>query len=165
MSDKCPVCNSEVKNPERLYSDSTLRYLYSCQRCGDYLLENYFKDNLPSIIKGDHKKIAVLSHWVRSQHEANLPDDSGRRRIPLLDQALVDTILKEKPPNPAEQADNFVRWIGDKIEASGRYGEYVGVNGSIHQAIIGAMTPDQFKFIFNHLCRTIRRAIIYNVYF
>jgi len=151
MSDKCPVCNSNVKEP-RFYDDrDRSMYLYSCQRCGDYSIESSFKRFLPNILEGDKRKIAVLSHWIRTKHEAKAPPDKfGGTELITLNKELVDTIIKQPPPSLDEQVNNYIHWLGNNIEAGG---DFVQVESSKHQAIMGAKTSEEFEFVFSHLRR------------
>lgn len=145
MNSKCPVCNTDIQKIQRV-SGSLERC--SCQRCGDFEITVRLKMNLSSMLSGDNQKIAVLSDWIRSKHEARIIDTSGQYEIPRLDEKLVETILKQKPPNPAEQADNFVLWLGNSKHP---LGELVWVQPCTHQSIMGAITPEGFELVLYHL--------------
>ena len=149
MSDKCVVCNLDVTRPESSSSLGTRIYRYSCRRCGDYSIEHSFRHDLPRILNGEENRIAVLSHWIRTQHESKPPpDERGGEVVITLDRDLVETVINQPPPNPAEQADNFVRWIGDNAKSGGRY---IPVNQYSILAIIGSTTVDGYHLVFSHL--------------
>jgi len=92
-----------------------------------------------------------MSHWIRTKYESitkEPPDEQLLKKTIILDKKLVDTIIKQPPPSPAEQADNFIRWLGNKVEAAGHY---VPVPKHAIEAIIGAINEPEFYFIFGHL--------------
>lgn len=148
MSSKCPVCNTDIPEIQRV--SGSFEWC-SCQRCGDFQIKVPLSILLPSILENDNKKIAVLSHWIRKSYESIVkepPDEQYFRKVVTLDKELVDNIIKNPPPNPAEQADNFVRWLGDNIEYADHY---IEVNKFSIQAIIGSINEAEFIFIFSHL--------------
>lgn len=148
MSDKCPICGSDIKDPTQYGSDKTHGKQYSCSRCGDFQVPWNFPIST-AVLGGDAQKIAILSHWIRIQHEAIAKDYSGK--LIELNEELVDNIIKNPPPNPAEQADNFVRWLGENVVAPG---EEVLVAPSTHQAIMGSQTPNGFALVIGYLFNT-----------
>jgi len=151
-SDKCLICSLGLDETPKfhIHHDKSIN-LYSCKRCGDYWVDSHLKDTLPYLLDQDIRKIAVLSHWIRMKHEVikkTPPDSQGFRKFILLDQELVSNIINRSPPTPAEQADNFVIWIGDNTN-HGRH--YIPVNKFSVPAIIGSITPEEFSFVFEHL--------------
>lgn len=115
--------------------------LYSCAQCGEFGLSGSAEIFLsPSLIK-DPDKRAIVSHAIR-QRQA-----SGRR--PMLDTGDLRRIIERGTlPNPAEQADNLIRWLGNNVQGPG---EEVSVKPGTHQAIIGAKTPNGVTFILKAL--------------
>ena len=158
MNDKCPVCNSDVLEPkqfpisvpgnyDRTKPLSTHGYSYSCLRCGNYLLESFAKAQL--IGRLDNKqKIAVLSHWIRTKHEAISASEIRRKEEIFLTDELVADIIKQPPPKPAEQADNIVRWLGRKAP-----GENINFQLQDKMSIIGSATPEEFGIALDYLIR------------
>lgn len=147
MPDKCPVCNSDVNKPQESRTHDML--LYSCLRCGDYWVEGLLPSTLPSLLKNDTQKIAVLSHWIRTQHETVIKEsakDQAHRKLIILDEELVNRILSQEPPNPAEQADNIVRWLGSKPR-----GELIAVQPQNLLSIIGSATSEELRFVIDYL--------------
>jgi len=124
---------------------------YSCPRCGKYDIATFFKSELSNVLNKDSKKIATLSHWIRLKHESilkEIPTEGSHKNPIKLDQELVESIIKNPRPNPAEQADNFVRWIGDNI----KYGRhYIPVKKYSIEAIVGSQNEREFYFVTDHL--------------
>jgi hypothetical protein len=115
------------------------------------IIEEIFSLALRDKLGNDKRKIASLSHWIRAQHEAVIKKaakEQTHRTLLILDEGLVNTIIKHQPPNPAEQADNFLCWIGDNIQAGG---QYIEVHKPAILAIIGSIDDAEFYFIFGHL--------------
>lgn len=151
MSDKCPVCNSEIAKPEQHQYKKHFNKYYSCKRCGEFDVLGSFSPMLHATLGDDNKKIAVLSHWIRAKHEKiskSKPDEQFYREVIILDKKLVDNIIKRTPPSPAEQADNVIRWIGENIDAPG---EIVKLEIDNHMSIMGAITPNNFALVIRHL--------------
>ena len=151
MSVKCLVCNSNVQEPYFYDKKGKSMHIYSCQRCGDYHVGTRVNRLLPAILNNDNRKIAILSHWIRAKHEKILkspPDEQFYRDVIILDEQLVENVIKRPPPSSVEQADNFIRWIGDNIKGGG---QYIDVNKYSIIAIIGVINEAEFYFIFNHL--------------
>jgi len=151
VSDKCPVCNSDIAKPEYHQYKKHFNNYYSCKRCGDFDVLGSFSKTLNATLGDDNKKIAVLSHWIRTKHEKiskSPPDEQFYRENIILDKKLVDTIIKRPPPSPAEQADNIIRWIGENIDAPG---EIVELERDTHLSIMGAITPNNFALVIRHL--------------
>lgn len=141
----CPICGSNINNVPNLHHTIIDYY---CPKCGDFAVENILLQFLPGILGRDIKKIAFLSHWIRSKHKSKTSDNSRQYEIPRLNVNLVETILKQKPPNPAEQANNIIRWLGENIEAPG---EYLRLEPAKHQSIMGAITTNGFMLVIKHL--------------
>jgi nucleoside 2-deoxyribosyltransferase len=147
MDNKCPICNSEVQKRDPLVTRAEVREHYDCSRCGDYYLNSSTKMHIRCLVQKDNSKIAILSHWIRTKHEANRLDDRGRYKFITLDKELVENIIKNPPPSLAEQENNFVRWLGDTTAP----GEDTHVESNKHQAIMGSKTQKEFNFVLSHL--------------
>lgn len=151
MSSKCPVCNLDVSVPgQRRYMGKPCEN-YLCPRCGDYNIEASLAQFLPAKLGKDNKKIAVLSHWIRTKYESiknKPPDDQGFRQTIVLNPDLIEDIIKRPPPNPAEQADNIVRWLGENAKG---YGEYLSLGIVNDLSIIGSATPSELAWVARHL--------------
>jgi hypothetical protein len=101
-------------------------------------------------LQGDIQKIALLSHWIRTRYEAISRDELSSENI-ILTPILIDNIISQSPPSPAEQADKFVLWLGNSKNPPG---EFVFVQPLTHQSIMGAMTPKGFGLVLEHLINT-----------
>jgi len=151
MDNKCPVCNMHVAEPKCHDHRGNEMHRYSCPRCGDYNIETDFEElELTHILNSDNKKIATLSHWIRTEHESNMKEqiyDRFFQKTITLDQELVENVIKTSPPSLVQQANNFVLWLGDKTSPS----KEELVEGNEHQAITGSKTPEEFHFVLSHL--------------
>jgi hypothetical protein len=147
VSDQCPVCDSDIPKSERYRYKDHYNICYICDRCGTFDVLGAYDSFLQPTLGNDKEKIAVLSHWIRSKNEAKTPKEL-RRSIILLDKRVVENVLEQRRPTPTQQADLFVRWIGDHIKSGG---QYIEINKSSILAIIGAIKLEEFYFIFEHL--------------
>jgi hypothetical protein len=146
MSAKCPICKTDVNEPQHSVRDGIPCDWYECSRCGDF----WITINALSLNPLDNQeKIAVLSHWVRTKHENNTRGKNDD--VIFLDRDLVKSIIKNLPPRPSEQADKFVLWLGNTKYPPG---EYISVEPATHQSIMGAITPDGFGLVLYHLMNT-----------
>jgi hypothetical protein len=153
MADICPICGSNVNESNLLASSGDVLFShYSCPRCGDYRIEDILQDDLPTLLDKDKQKIAVLSHWIRTEHESITKEprgkQGGRKALILDSEELVESIIRNPRPSLPEQADNFIRWMGDNLKAGG---EYIEVEKLAIQAIVGSVTFEEFVMVFGHL--------------
>jgi len=151
MADKCPICNSDVNKPTYYHDPKTSvpMHFYSCPRCGEYDMPYHLSQDLPSFLNKDLRKIAVLSHWVRKQYDAMTkepPDKTFNKRSVPLNEQLMNSVIKNPLPTPAEQANNIVRWLGSKS-----LGEPITVKPVEQISIMGAETVDGFELILDAL--------------
>ena len=156
MSDKCPVCKTDIPKPDMAFNgEKPLPLLFfSCGRCGDFVLDkNVLHPDIlrDRILDDDPVRIAVLSHWIRMRHESTREGRPKDDR-PLTEE-LVNDALKNPRPSPAEQADYYIRWIGDNVKVGGRY---VAVEPLAIQAIVGSATLEEFELVSTHLLRDTR---------
>jgi len=153
MSDECPVCKSPLSREQGQGEPDGQRFVwYTCPRCGDYHLKGLDATILRhGIIEDDPQRITTLSHWIRRRHESELKkmrDKQGHRTPIVLDRELIDSILKNPRPSLSDQADNFIRWIGDHAKT---FDEYIDVDKLAIQAIVGSATFDEFVYVFGYL--------------
>lgn len=85
----------------------------------------------------------ALSHLVRKIVEANGFVEIDRDAVPAL-------IANATTPSPAEQADNFIRWMADQEKAPG---EFVDIPRPLDalEAIVGAASPNGLAWVIDHL--------------
>lgn len=124
MTAKCPVCDLDGciidSRPERKDGSN-----YTCENCGKFFLSC---DDESRIRNKDLKEKAIISHTIWNMQKDGIPIDID-----------LDEILKNKKlPNPAEQADNAILWIGNKSQNPA---EWLPINYSELAAKIGAY-PD-----------------------
>jgi hypothetical protein len=129
---------------------------YSCPRCGDFDLQYHFIQQLIYLLNNDNRKIAALSHWIRTRHEAIAKDKAkappGKPFSTIaLDEQLVNSIIKNPPPTPAEQADNIIRWLGNNIES---HGKFFQLSPETHRSIMGSITESEFRWVLKHLIKS-----------
>ena len=138
MADSCPVCAAPLGKMEPR-GDATY---YSCPRCGQFVLSNTLIATLPGTLEGKEERIAILSHALTKMQK--------KGGEPSLDTDFVKRIMKTKLPNPSQQADNFILWLGENLPGPG---ERIEVEGATHQSIIGAKSPNGFALVVEHLFR------------
>ena len=66
----------------------------------------------------------------------------------ILDKQLIDTIIKQSPPNPTEQVNNLILWLGKNEET---YGKSISLELKKDLSIIGSVTPEEFVWVIRHL--------------
>lgn len=148
MSSNCPVCNTTNAGETLVGGGNEYRWL--CLRCGEFTLA-FPSGDMPYILADDVEKRGILSHWIRTKYEIlrkEPADEQGGRRRIYLSGELVNNIIRNPRPSPPEQADNFVRWIGNNGKT---FDEYIDVDKFAIQAIVGSATFDEFVFVFGHL--------------
>lgn len=142
MTDKqsCPVCERTLSEPP----DDTLdRVLYCCEHCGQFgftrtaavVLGRRFE-------KAERRLRAVFSHYLQRMQQTD--------KWPVVNSDVAQKILETGAlPSPREQADNFVRWLGDATNDDP--GEMLDVGYDNHGAIIGAPSNASFMYVVNQL--------------
>ncbi|MBN1900996.1 hypothetical protein JW926_06685 [Candidatus Sumerlaeota bacterium] len=104
MDDICPICGiTECKKIDQPVGSGKTRY--ECKNCGKF----FFDESLEAAINNkpdlDQKKISLLSHTIWKMQ--------GKGREPELNFGFYKSILDNaKLPNPAEQADNAILYLG-----------------------------------------------------
>jgi len=153
MNSNCPVCKTEIREPEiETLPGGIFQTRYSCPRCGDFFLDEHLSMVLDDMFDDDSQKRPLLSHWIRTRYEGirKEPSNKGgyRQKEVILDEELVNSIIKNPRPSLPEQADNYVRWIGDNVKVGG---QYTVVEELAIQAIIGSATKEEFELVSGHL--------------
>lgn len=154
QAQKCLVCGNAIEEPKVSSYKQTVIHRYSCQRCGDFCLDGRTNSLLPYTLESNVRRIGVLSHWIRTKHESIQTDKLGHRETILLDEDLVDSIIKRPPPSPGEQADNLVRWLGETCENTDARGQEVGLQPATHMSILGSLTQKEYEWVVRHLIET-----------
>jgi len=128
-SPECPLCKSELENcTERPggYDGNE----YYCPNCGKFRI---VESALPQIGRLDDKSLAILSAatWQRQQ---------GRPKIPEIDTTHVSAAEKERLPDPAEQLDRLVLFLGTYQQSPGAHIEIA--HGNLRAKLGGASHHD-----------------------
>jgi hypothetical protein len=147
MSKLCPVCRSETSEfKDVAISSLGLHGSYcSCPRCGEYQIESFTVAQVKDL-RLNLQTMAVLSHWIRTEYESI---KRGSREDPIiLTGELVQDIIKNPRPSLPEQADYYIRWIGDNVKVGG---QYTGVHPLAIQAVVGSATIEEFELVSSHL--------------
>lgn len=164
MPEKCVICDLDLNNNPILGNapSGAHTFHYDCRRCGKYEIQSDFRYYLSRQFSNDPQELAKaraqLSHWVRTEFDNTQGDDLPRghwRPVLIYDRQLIDNILSKPLPNLAEQANNYIRWIGNKSS----YGtDQIPVNKHEIVSIIGSSNYDEFELVTSHL-RENRRYI------
>ncbi len=154
MNSKCPVCQTEIPEPQmNMLRGGISQIKCSCSRCGVFYLDEHLSMVLNDMLDADIQRRAVLSHWIRTKYESvakEPPNEQSYREDVVLDEQLVDSIIKNPRPSLPEQADNFIRWIGDNAKIGGRY---VDVDQFAIVAVVGSATFEEFLLMFEYLTK------------
>lgn len=146
MSGTCAVCDSKLSASKAIpIGAGDHGYCFSCPRCGEYEIVDFADYQLRNP-RLDLQSVAVLSHWIRTEYEGIRR--RSRKDPIVLTEKLVDDIIKNPRPSLPEQADYYVRWIGDNVKVGG---QYTGVHPLAIQAIVGSATIEEFELVSSHL--------------
>lgn len=139
MSDtNCPVCATASKESGRRGGADI--HDYKCMVCGHFSITRNALHKLRSAIRNE-RTIAVVSHAIQRMQKQN--------QWPEIDEEKLKIILENSYlPSTSEQADNFILWIGNKIDIPG---EFLTLNPAEQRSIIGCINERNFSFIINHL--------------
>src|SRR5262245_51059540 len=135
-TEPCPVC----RTPDVSNESSTSRRRYQCPRCGDYFLSSQADEAIVDIARTRQAR-AVLSYAIR-----RMPRPS--KGPPTLWSEDVERLVREtKLPDPLEQLDNLVVWLGENTES----GTYVEVDDT-YQALVGVASASGLSWVVQSLC-------------
>ena len=130
---RCPVClNAEDSQCEAFKGDPNP--LFKCDICGNYIV-NYGIFITDGADLGLTKvQRAVLSHRIRK--ESGCAPKMESEPFTVTPKVLKSIRSDGKLPNPAMQAENLIRFVGDEVSRSG---EAIPRLPNCMQAIIGAL--------------------------
>ncbi len=77
------------------------------------------------------------------------PDKTFNKRSVPLNEQLMNSVINNPLPTPAEQADNIIRWLGSKAP-----GEFSDLQLPEQLYIAGSATQDEFEVAIDYLIRT-----------
>ncbi len=140
MADQCLICDYDLQTPPTNIParDATG---YSCANCGDFILTRTAVRKLGARIKNNPEEAALLSYSIRKMQRPDV--------TPELDSLNFENILKNSElPNPAEQANNLIIWLGENLN---EVGEIINIELQNFQAVIGAKSPIGVSFIIKSL--------------
>lgn len=139
----CPVCGySEVKAETR----NRDAQFVDCPVCGQFALLGMLVAGVDFSLKPGSLESAVLSHAIRKMQPKHVQSIHERPTF-VLDE--INQIIKDaRLPSPAEQADNFVVWLGDNLDGAGAN---IPVTYDRFKAIVGAKTGEGVAFVVRTL--------------
>lgn len=139
----CPICNSILFSYRESINNNDMMDHYSCPLCGKYIMWRGLLSALQKLMDSDKDSIAKISRVIRSMSDNNEKVD--------VDQNFIEKALALLLPNPKEQADLLICWLGNNVKGPG---EYVLVESKTHRSIIGAKSDSGFGLIIHHLIDT-----------
>ncbi|MBN1517231.1 nucleoside 2-deoxyribosyltransferase [Candidatus Sumerlaeota bacterium] len=121
-------------------------YIFNCRVCTTYALsENDIHSEILNRYTQPQK--SLLSHILCKRSKSGALDKKGF----YVTESYINSILKnEKLPNPGEQYEILIHWLGDSDKPFGEYSEARHAN---IKAIIGAQSDENIKIILNALLR------------
>jgi len=133
---KCPICSFEA---ELIPRDNDGPLKVSCKKCGIFILT---KDAIKFYkgISSDKTNLPIqLSHWIRTHQGGEIIDIKFLREFPS----------NYKLPNPFEQANNLIYWLGSQL--GDNYGSEIEIDTEILTSIIGSKSREDVEFVIKHL--------------
>jgi hypothetical protein len=79
--------------------------MYNCPRCGKFLLADSLDATLEGYLDDRTIQRSVLSHYIQRKQINN-------RSLVVVDDIDLNYLKGREPPNPQEQLDNLLLWIG-----------------------------------------------------
>ncbi|WP_193180151.1 hypothetical protein [Nisaea sediminum] len=105
MSERCPICDSEIEPPtERDYGD---KKRFVCPRCGTFEVSGTVLAMLPSRLENDPRRRARLSYGIRKESR----DDSNF----MLTSHNLDPLLNTELPSISEQKEILVDFLAEEL--------------------------------------------------
>lgn len=147
-AEKCPICELEVDHGPCLGSQDL--YYYICKHCGKYGIQHGLIRYIDIESGQNDKTRPKLKHWMQKQRSRRQHfEASGDPVSTLLDsREMLESILAQPLPNPAEQINNFILWIGNTTDY---FGENITVTEHDAISIIGSCSPEEFRAVLKHL--------------
>ena len=133
----CPICNFEA---ELIPLDNDGPLKVSCNKCGTFIFTKEAHHFYEAKIKEQTDLPSKLSHWIRTHQGDKITID-----IIFLRKFPTDYKL----PNPFEQANNLILWLGNNL--GDNYGDEVELDVETLTSIIGSKTIGDVEFILKHL--------------
>jgi len=134
---KCPICTEELKDFRKEISDE---YQYLCPRCGEFKLTR----TLAKVVENWEDGVW---RWIVSYHIRSM--NINNREVEL-DTNNIEYLKNQKMPRPIEQAENFIRILGDAIEIPSKT---LQINAQDFASFIGANNISGVDYIGEHLSK------------
>jgi len=135
----CHICKQGVLPSEwRTDGEDTLDT--ACRTCGLYSVTRKVLRVIDQVVTERNAKSALLSFNVRRMQR-------GEGNAVKLTQELIDEFLKRDLPTAAEQANNFILWLGDKTAP----GQVRAVKEMEDYAAVGAYLSDGLYYLIRNL--------------
>ncbi|MEW6681618.1 MAG: hypothetical protein AB1451_01650 [Nitrospirota bacterium] len=141
MNDRtsCPACKTAVR-PAGI-ATTRERIPVDCPNCGRYQLTRQAELGARPRLASDPEFAMILAHAIRRMQRNN--------EWPVVNSDLIERIEREgRLPDPAEQADNLVIWIGDMQRHPG---EMIPLDYDNSRAVVGAFDAPGVRFIAKSL--------------
>jgi len=116
---------------------------FECPHCGNYKIERDTLDDLPFYYQKKSELGHILSHLTR---RVQLTTDT--KWAPINSEQIQKIIETGSLPNPQEQAEYLLHWLGTNLTGPG---ESIKISWMTHGAIIGAKSSNGFDFIVSGL--------------
>ena len=143
MGNTCRVCNNNLTHcDEDANIDNRGGQFFNCSKCGRYILSGTSLATIDMVLDNSDERIALVSHAIRKRDNGNEPV--------FISSTDLENYIKSELPKPKEQATLLVLWLGEKTNP----GEVVSFSPSLHQSIIGAISPNGFELVLQHLIET-----------
>jgi hypothetical protein len=139
----CAVCG--YHNP-RTWADTRDGTNFDCARCGSFFLTRTAEANLKTILRGKEGRAieASLSFRIRRMQS----QEGGA--IPTISSTFVDTVAADPSlPNPAEQADNLILWLGETL--GNQTGGQVDIEYNRDRSRVGGINDYSVWFLVDQL--------------
>lgn len=125
----CPICKNDAAQTVSLDQLDSL-FRVDCPTCGAYVVTPDVLSEIKEQLPERSVKSAVLSYAIRRMG-----------RIFRLTNELLHEFLKRNLPTAAEQADNFILWLGDKTTPGQQirvkeHEDYAAVGASLRQGLL-----------------------------
>lgn len=134
MKNKCVLCDQVAH-----YDDSLdpLTVLYECSNCGAYSIDIDLVDLSKTVFK--KSELALISHIIGRQKE----NWDNKFRI---DEKWMKKVIKSYSlPKPKTMLDNFILWLGKKLDAYGNHFDFNGLSNIVSK--IGALNDKSLYLI------------------
>ena len=137
----CPVCKSDNAQITQLGALNDAVSV-NCGTCGRYRVSFMTQLRISEDVRERSTESSVLSYYIRRMQT----DESTE---PVLTDAMVEEFLKRQLPSAAEQADNFVLWVGDRTPP----GQTQSIQLKQDYPLIGAHLDSGLWFIISGLMK------------